>query len=244
MLAKIAIYLLSAALLIHATSAATARRYPLYAAPLYSPAIPALAAAPVVAAPVAAAAPVYPAVAEVACAPACVGTAACVQGVCACAAGVVYSPVVGCAPPPAPVAVPVVAGRVIPQALPGGACEPGVECTGGSVCSLGICLCPPELVQEGSVCVARTVYGAVVPPPPPPAPVVVPAAPVAVAPAPVAYTPYKKFKYKIVIFQIPVGAACVAAAAPCVPGAVCHEGVCACTAAYVPTATACIRRRK
>lgn len=32
---------------------------------------------------------------------------------------------------------------------------------------MGICLCPPELVQEGTVCVSRTVYG-VLPPPPPP----------------------------------------------------------------------------
>uniref|UniRef100_A0A183BRW1 EB domain-containing protein n=1 Tax=Globodera pallida TaxID=36090 RepID=A0A183BRW1_GLOPA len=82
-------------------------------------------------------------------------------------------------PPPAP------AGRLIPQALPGAPCEPGVECTGGSVCSMGICLCPPELVQEGTVCVSRTIYGVVPPPgglpplpavpafaPPPPAPVV------------------------------------------------------------------------
>uniref|UniRef100_A0A914D1A4 EB domain-containing protein n=1 Tax=Acrobeloides nanus TaxID=290746 RepID=A0A914D1A4_9BILA len=38
----------------------------------------------------------------------------------------------------------------LPQALPGAPCGPGVECTGGSVCSMGICLCPPKLVQEGT----------------------------------------------------------------------------------------------
>ncbi|KAI3413575.1 hypothetical protein GPALN_011065 [Globodera pallida] len=102
---------------------------------------------------------------------------------------------VGCAPPiaalpppplaPIPPPPPAPAGRLIPQALPGAPCEPGVECTGGSVCSMGICLCPPELVQEGTVCVSRTIYGVVPPPgglpplpavpafaPPPPAPVV------------------------------------------------------------------------
>lgn len=51
-----------------------------------------------------------------------------------------------------------------------------VECTGGSVCSMGICLCPPELVQEGTVCVSRTIYG-VVPPVPPPVPVMPPPPP-------------------------------------------------------------------
>lgn len=114
------------------------------------------------------------------------------------------------APPMIPPPPPLPAGRLIPQveteidlnrlgpiipmyllkALPGAPCEPGVECTGGSVCSMGICLCPPELVQEGTVCVSRTVcrklcihvldfpclqldhqiYG-VVPPAPPPIPV-------------------------------------------------------------------------
>ncbi|PAV84231.1 hypothetical protein WR25_25506 [Diploscapter pachys] len=122
---------------------------------------------------------------------------------------------------------PVVAGRLIPQALPGAPCEPGVECTGGSVCSLGVCLCPPELIQEGTVCVTRTVYGVVAPPPPPPPPIVVapmiPAVPVA------------------------VGAACapplVAAPAPCVQGAVCAPaGVCQCGPAFTPYANGCIRR--
>ncbi|KAK6043092.1 EB module, partial [Cooperia oncophora] len=113
-----------------------------------------------------------------ACTPACVGGAACYAGACQCAQPtVVYNPVVGCSPPmvaPVPVApAPVVTGRLIPQALPGSPCEPGVECTGGSVCSLGVCLCPPELVQEGTVCVTRTVYS-VAPPPP----VAVPAVPV------------------------------------------------------------------
>uniref|UniRef100_A0A915CZC9 EB domain-containing protein n=1 Tax=Ditylenchus dipsaci TaxID=166011 RepID=A0A915CZC9_9BILA len=96
------------------------------------------------------------------------------------------------APPPLPPA-----GRLIPQALPGAPCEPGVECTGGSVCSMGICLCPPELVQEGTVCVSRTIYG-VVPPVPPPMPMPPPmpafAAPPPMpypmpAPIPVAYAP-------------------------------------------------------
>ncbi|TKR64078.1 hypothetical protein L596_024672 [Steinernema carpocapsae] len=116
-------------------------------------------------------------------------------------------------------AVPVVAGRLIPQALPGAPCEPGVECTGGSVCSQGICLCPPELVQEGTVCVSRTIYGIVAPPPP-----------VFVAPPPV----------------VALGAPCAFAAAPvpaCVPGAVCSAGVCQCGPAFVPAGPSCIRRR-
>ncbi|KAI6177093.1 EB domain-containing protein [Aphelenchoides bicaudatus] len=88
----------------------------------------------------------------------------------------VPAPCPACAPPPIPAfaplppppvpAVPAPAGRLIPQALP------------------GICLCPPELVQEGTVCVSRTIYG-VVPgvPPPPPLPPVAPAIPVAYPPA-------------------------------------------------------------
>uniref|UniRef100_A0AC35GLU1 EB domain-containing protein n=1 Tax=Panagrolaimus sp. PS1159 TaxID=55785 RepID=A0AC35GLU1_9BILA len=119
----------------------------------------------------------------------------CISGACACPAPIAYSPVVGCAPlppPPPPPPVPVVTGRLIPQALPGAPCEPGVECTGGSVCSMGICLCPPELVQEGTVCVSRTIYGIVPPPPPPPVfvPAPVYAAPVALPPPPpVAFAP-------------------------------------------------------
>ncbi|CAJ0581015.1 unnamed protein product, partial [Mesorhabditis spiculigera] len=210
-------------------------------APVYAPAYPApapvyAAPAPVAYAPVPAPPPVPVVAAQPpmpvpppACAPGCIGGGACVSGACQCAAPVVYSPVVGCAPAPVPIApVPVVAGRLIPQALPGAPCEPGVECTGGSVCSLGVCVCPPELVQEGTVCVARTVYG-VVPPPVVPVPM----------PAPVA--------------MIPVGAACappapVLAAAPpppaCVPGAMCSPaGVCACAPAYAPVQGACVRRK-
>ncbi|VDO99457.1 unnamed protein product [Heligmosomoides polygyrus] len=155
----------------------------------------------------------------------------CYAGACQCAQpAVVYSPVVGCAPPPPPppppmlpvpmMPAPVVVGRLIPQALPGSPCEPGVECTGGSVCSLGICLCPPELVQEGTVCVTRTIY--VAPPPPPPI----------LMPMPVA--------------QIPLGAPCyaaVAAAPPCVPGALCSAGVCQCSPAYHPTPGGCVLRK-
>ncbi|WKY02407.1 hypothetical protein Q1695_016006 [Nippostrongylus brasiliensis] len=160
-----------------------------------------------------------------ACAPSCIGGAACVSGACQCAQpAVVYSPVIGCAPPPVPIApAPVVAGRLIPQALPGAPCEPGVECTGGSVCSLGVCLCPPELVQEGTVCVARTIYVA----PPPPVVPVMPVAPV----VPVA-----------------LGAPCyspVVAAAPnpCVAGAVCSAGQCQCSPAYTPVAGGCVLRK-
>ncbi|KAK0419529.1 hypothetical protein QR680_014193 [Steinernema hermaphroditum] len=218
----------------------------IYAAPLYSPCGPMMGCAapgicqaalcvpapPVVAAPAPVVplapapyveVPAMPAVPfAAACAPACLPNAACVQGVCTCAApAIAYSPVVGCAPVPPPVpAVPVVAGRLIPQALPGAPCEPGVECTGGSVCSQGICLCPPELVQEGTVCVSRTIYG-ILPPPPPP---------VIVAPAPV----------------VALGAPCalaVPAAPVCVSGAVCSAGVCQCGPAFVPAGPSCIRRR-
>uniref|UniRef100_A0AC34FJW0 EB domain-containing protein n=1 Tax=Panagrolaimus sp. ES5 TaxID=591445 RepID=A0AC34FJW0_9BILA len=156
----------------------------------------------------------------------------CVSGACACPAPIAYSPVIGCAPlppPPPPPPVPVVTGRLIPQALPGAPCEPGVECTGGSVCSMGICLCPPELVQEGTVCVSRTIYG-IVPPPPPP-PVFVPApVPVYAAPAPIALAP---------------GAPCFSAPSPCSPGAFCDPsaGVCRCGPAYAPYGGACVRRK-
>ncbi|KAK6019325.1 hypothetical protein OSTOST_15044 [Ostertagia ostertagi] len=146
------------------------------------------------------------------CAPACVGGAMCYAGACQCAQpAVVYNPVVGCSPPvplaPAPVPMapaPVVAGRLIPP----------VECTGGSVCSLGVCLCPPELVQEGTVCVSRTVYSVA----PPPA-VVVPAMPVA------------------------LGAPCYTPASPCAPGALCTSGVCQCSPAYTPTVGGCVLRK-
>ncbi|EPB79831.1 EB module [Ancylostoma ceylanicum] len=171
-------------------------------------------------------APVAPAPAVPMCNPGCVGGAACVAGACQCAApAVVYNPVVGCAPVPvAPLPVapaPVVAGRLIPQALPGSPCEPGVECTGGSVCSLGICVCPPELVQEGTVCISRTIYSVL----PPPA-VVVPAPVVPVAPA----------------APLALGTPCYAAPTPCVAGAVCSAGVCQCSPAYTPVAGACMLR--
>lgn len=85
---------------------------------------------------------------------------------------------------------------------------------------MGICLCPPELIQEGTVCVSRTIYGIV--PPPPPVPVVpaaypVPApvpAPVPVAaPAPIALAP---------------GQPCAAVPTPCAAGAFCDPrlGLC------------------
>lgn len=191
-------------------------------APVYAP-----APAPVFAAPLAAPpAPVIAAQPALGCATPCVGAAQCVAGACACAnPAVVYSPAVGCQPaipiaPAVPVApAPVIAGRLIPQALPGSPCEPGVECTGGSVCSVGVCLCPPELIQEGTVCVARTIYG-VVPPP------VIPVAPV----VPVA-------------LGAPCAAPVMAAAPACVPGAVCSAGVCQCAGAYEPLQGACIRRR-
>ncbi|CAD6200192.1 unnamed protein product [Caenorhabditis auriculariae] len=204
---------------------------PMYApapAPVYAPApapLLAPAPAPLLAppAPVVAAAP--------ACAPACLGAAQCVAGACQCAQpAIAYSPVIGCSPqiPVAPVPVapaPVIAGRLIPQALPGAPCEPGVECTGGSVCSVGVCLCPPELVQEGTVCVARTIYG-VVPPPTivVPAPVVAPVAP---------------------LVPVALGSPCapVAAAPPCVSGAVCSSGVCQCGPAFTPVPGGCVRRR-
>uniref|UniRef100_A0A1I8A348 EB domain-containing protein n=1 Tax=Steinernema glaseri TaxID=37863 RepID=A0A1I8A348_9BILA len=220
----------------------------IYAAPLYSPCGPTVGCAapgicqaalcvpvpapvapmvPLAPAPVVAAPPPYvevPAVSIVAaCAPACLPNAACVQGVCTCRApAIAYSPVVGCAPIPPPMpAVPVVAGRLIPQAMPGAPCEPGVECTGGSVCSQGICLCPPELVQEGTVCVSRTIYG-IVPPPPP----------VVVAPAPM-----------VVGLGAPCGVPVAAAVPTCVQGAVCSAGVCQCGPAFVPSGPACVRRR-
>ncbi|CAD5222445.1 unnamed protein product [Bursaphelenchus xylophilus] len=154
--------------------------------PVYAPPMPA---------PIPVAAPAYappppPLPAPVpACAPPCAG---CLGGGCGCPG---FAPPVACAPPPpppppvpaypvpalAPPPPPAPAGRLIPQALPGAPCEPGVECTGGSVCSMGICLCPPELVQEGTVCVSRTLYGPVAPAPPPPPPVA--AYPVPVRPA-------------------------------------------------------------
>ncbi|CAD5217691.1 unnamed protein product [Bursaphelenchus okinawaensis] len=166
---------------------------PVAAAPLPPPAY-----APPMPAPIPVAAPAYaPPPPPPACAPACAAPAACLGGACACPGAAVYSPAIGCAPayapPPPPLPAPAIpvpalapppppapAGRLIPQALPGAPCEPGVECTGGSVCSMGICLCPPELVQEGTVCVARTLYGPVAPAPPPPPPA---AYPVPVRPA-------------------------------------------------------------
>ena len=82
---------------------------------------------------------------------------------------------------------------------------------------MGICLCPPELVQEGTVCVSRTIYG-VVPPPipviPAPAYPVPVAAPIPVAaPAPIALAP---------------GQACAAVPTPCTTGAFCdpRSGIC------------------
>ncbi|CAJ0596564.1 unnamed protein product [Cylicocyclus nassatus] len=157
------------------------------------------------------------------CNPGCVGGAACISGACQCAQpAVVYSPVVGCAPipvapaPPPVAPAPVVAGRLIPQALPGSPCEPGVECTGGSVCSMGMCACPPELVQEGTVCISRTIYSVL----PPPA-MVVPSVPVA---------------------PLALGTPCYAAPAPCVAGAMCSAGVCQCSPAYTPVAGGCVLR--
>ncbi|CAJ0581200.1 unnamed protein product, partial [Mesorhabditis spiculigera] len=159
------------------------------------------------------------------CAGGCVGESACVSGACQCyQPALVYQPAVGCvAYPPIPMGpAPVVVPRLIPQALPGAPCEPGVECTGGSVCSLGICVCPPELVQEGTVCVARTVYG-IVPPP---------VIPVPVLPPPMAL--------------IPVGAACAPSRPACVRGAACGPaGICQCAQGYFPTpAGACLGRRR
>ncbi|CAJ0941195.1 unnamed protein product, partial [Mesorhabditis belari] len=163
-----------------------------------------------------------------ACNPGCIGESQCVAGGCQCMApSLVYQPVIGCVPQPAPYLpvgpAPVVVPRLIPQALPGAPCEPGVECTGGSVCSLGICVCPPELVQEGTVCVARTVYG-VVPPPIIPVPVM-PSIPMAL---------------------VPVGAACAPMRTQCVRGAACGlAGVCQCSTGYTPTPQGqCFRRRR
>uniref|UniRef100_A0A0N4ZUV9 EB domain-containing protein n=1 Tax=Parastrongyloides trichosuri TaxID=131310 RepID=A0A0N4ZUV9_PARTI len=158
------------------------------------------------------------------CNPGCIGGATCMRGACACAEpAITYSPVVGCAPVPVPVpAVPVPAPRLIPQAIPGAPCEPGVECTGGSICSLGVCVCPPELVQEGTVCVLRQVYG-VVPPPPPPV-----AIPVA---SPV----------------LALGAPCAINAGPvapaCAPNSLCYEGSCRCAPQYTQLAGGCILRK-
>lgn len=55
---------------------------------------------------------------------------------------------------------------------------------------------------------------------------------------------FRREKEKIILFQVALGAPCVPAAAPCIPGAVCQSGVCACAPAYVPVADACVRRRK
>ncbi|KAF7636396.1 EB domain-containing protein [Meloidogyne graminicola] len=115
-------------------------------------------------------------------------------------AGCAAMPVAALPPAPAVSVAPIPTGRLIPQALPGAPCEPGVECTGGSVCSQGICkliklnlfknylkgLCPPELVQEGTVCVSRTIYGVIPPPPPPIAAAPLPLPP---PPIPIAYYP-------------------------------------------------------
>uniref|UniRef100_A0A0K0FI40 EB domain-containing protein n=1 Tax=Strongyloides venezuelensis TaxID=75913 RepID=A0A0K0FI40_STRVS len=155
-----------------------------------------------------------------ACSPSCLGGASCIRGACACAEPTVaYSPVVGCAPAPMP-AIPVPTGRLIPQAIPGAPCgQPGVECTGGSICSLGVCVCPPELVQEGTVCVLRQVYG-VVPPQ-----VAVPVA------APV----------------LALGAPCAINAGPaapaCVSNAMCLEGACRCAPQFASVAGTCVMRK-
>ncbi|CEF67074.1 EB domain-containing protein [Strongyloides ratti] len=157
-----------------------------------------------------------------ACSPTCLGGATCVRGACACAEPtVVYSPVVGCSPLPMP-AMPVPTGRLIPQAIPGAPCgQPGVECTGGSICSLGVCVCPPELVQEGTVCVLRQVYGVVPPPPPVAVPVAAP--------------------------LLALGAPCAINAGPaapaCVSNAMCYEGTCRCAPQFTPTAGGCIMRK-
>uniref|UniRef100_A0A158P7B0 EB domain-containing protein n=1 Tax=Angiostrongylus cantonensis TaxID=6313 RepID=A0A158P7B0_ANGCA len=141
----------------------------------------------------------------------------CVSGVCQCSQNtVVYNPIIGCAET---LVVPVLlassnllSSRFIPQALPGAPCEPGVECTGGSMCSLGVCVCPPELVHEGSVCVSRTLYSM-------PPTLAIPA--LAVPPAPV---------------QVALGATCYTATNICGPGAVCSTGVCQCSPSYKPVA--------
>uniref|UniRef100_A0A1I8BHH6 EB domain-containing protein n=1 Tax=Meloidogyne hapla TaxID=6305 RepID=A0A1I8BHH6_MELHA len=133
-------------------------------------------------------------------------------------AGCAAMPVAALPPAPAVSAAPMPTGRLIPQALPSAPCEPGVECTGGSICSQGICLCPPELVQEGTVCVSRTIYGVVPPPPvaavpPPPIPVAYypsplpPPIPAPIAPAPMPIP-------AAVVAPYPVAAAIPS---PCIP---------------------------
>ncbi|CAJ0942553.1 unnamed protein product, partial [Mesorhabditis belari] len=45
-------------------------------------------------------------------------------------------------------------GFMRPQAFPGESCSlAGTECTGGSQCTFGYCICPPQLILAGSVCV-------------------------------------------------------------------------------------------
>ncbi|CAJ0580952.1 unnamed protein product, partial [Mesorhabditis spiculigera] len=74
--------------------------------------------------------------------------------------------------PPPTVPIPTV---VMPQAYPRQPCHlAGTECTGGSQCSEGVCMCPPHLVLEGQVCV-------------------IPVAPGGLAPATHFYSPYANF---------------------------------------------------
>nr|CAD2137449.1 unnamed protein product [Meloidogyne enterolobii] len=140
-------------------------------------------------------------------------------------AGCAAMPVAALPPAPAVSAQPMPTGRLIPQALPGAPCEPGVECTGGSVCSQGICLCPPELVQEGTVCVSRTIYGVVPPPPvvaaaPPPPPPPIPVAfypppPPLPPPIPAPIAPAPMQIPAAVVAPYPVAAAAIPS--PCIP---------------------------
>uniref|UniRef100_A0A0N5AYJ4 CC domain-containing protein n=1 Tax=Syphacia muris TaxID=451379 RepID=A0A0N5AYJ4_9BILA len=104
---------------------------------------------------------------SVGCSPACLEDAVCISNECVCLSGSSYNSVTGCAVPPSPTTIMPIHATVIlpaglisavmPQALPGMVCQPYTECTGGSVCWAGICTCPPELVQEGTVCVMRTI---------------------------------------------------------------------------------------
>uniref|UniRef100_A0A1I7X232 EB domain-containing protein n=1 Tax=Heterorhabditis bacteriophora TaxID=37862 RepID=A0A1I7X232_HETBA len=72
----------------------------------------------------------------------------CIRGLCTClSSSAIYSTLNGCSGVFKVTAVP---KQRVPQALPGGVCIPGVECTGGSSCFLGVCTCPPELVQQGT----------------------------------------------------------------------------------------------
>lgn len=104
----------------------------------------------------------------------CFGGQVCIQNKCCCPTGLVLT--AGFCAPKIPIVAPQVCLPIVQlyiilikhnyfKARPGSFCTPMHECTGGSVCTNGVCCCPPGLFQDGEACVLRST--------PPPMPVYV-----------------------------------------------------------------------